>query len=39
MASIASGRSGHTARERTLVKLKAEVKHQEEVTKLATKRP
>ena len=38
MASIASGRSSHTAKERTLVKLQAEVKHQEEVTKLATKR-
>ena len=38
MASIASGRSGYTAKEKNLVKLQAEVKHQEEVTKLATKR-
>ena len=38
MASIASGRSGYTEREKNLVKLQAEVKHQEEVTKLATKR-
>ena len=38
MASIASGRSGYTEREKNLVKLQAEVTHQEEVTKLATKR-
>ena len=38
MASIASGRSSYTAKEKNLVKLQAEVQHQEEGTKLATKR-
>ena len=38
MASIASGRSGYTAKERNLSKLQAEIACQEEVTKLATKR-
>ena len=38
MASIASGRSGYTAKERNLAKLQAEIACQEEVTKLATTR-
>ena len=38
MASVASGRSSYTAKERNLVKRQAEINHQEEVTKLTAKR-
>ena len=38
MASVASGRTSYTAKEKNLVKLKAEIYHQEEMTKLTAKR-
>ena len=38
MASVASGRTSYTAKEKNLVKLQAEINHQEEMTKLTAKR-